>query len=243
MTYSVPTDEELLQFLHEHPEYFEGPVDALVLKKELRQRFEAYARALDPENYERLRERVEAYREKERARLREEIGELEAQRRREQKQLEQISWEMNKLEKELGRLEERIRALSGEESEGKSAPLVRSWYQSAYVFLFLDFLGVLFLYVGLILNEGLTLSYIVVGLLCVAGGFFLAYGGGRESVPDLSRKLETRERLTERKRQFSEISRIKRVTLAERKRAGLKAVGELNDKIHVNLQRINEFNH
>lgn len=242
MKYSVPTDDELLGFLHQNPEYFEGPADALVLRKDLRHRFEAYARALDPENYERLRERVEAFREKERARLREEIDELEQKRRKEERELEQVSWEINKLEKELQRLEERIQALAGEEPQ-RSPKQGRSWYNSAYLFLFLDFLGILFLYVGIILNEGLTLSYILIGLLCVAGGFVLAYGGRPESTPNLSRKLETREKLSERKRQFREISKIKRVTLAERKRAGLQRISELNDKIQANLQRINEFHH
>ena len=233
-------DDRLLGFLAEHPEFFEGTMDALVLRKDLRTSFESYAQAIDPVSYEKLRARVEAYREQEKERLQDEIGQWERERKRAESHLQEVSRELQKLERELRRLEQRIQALPREVPEAAAGP---AWYNSIFVFLFLDFLGVLFLYAGILLNKALDFSYILAGLICVAAGFFLAYGGpSRPAESPLPRSLEMREKLAHRKKQFREISKIKRVTLEERKKVALGKIRELNENIEANLMRINEYN-
>lgn len=226
--------ETIEKFLDEHPEYFEAGADGFSIRRDLRGVVDDYARALDPAEYEEIQRRVEQYREKQKEKLQSKLGELLRQRKREENHLEQIQWEMRQLEKELERIRQRIEKV--EVPEHIRTP--RSWYNSGYVFVALDFAGVIFLYVGIILNERLTLSYVLIGLMCIVMGFLLQRGGDSEPVSTGSAAHPVADVLNK----FRQISKIKRVTLQERKRIALGKISELNGQIESNIARLNGYN-
>ena len=232
--------ELLVRFIDEYPEYFEGPVDARLLRGDLRPLFEEYAQAMDPEEYAELRRQVEAYREKEKKRLQEEIEVFSRERLREKKRLDEILDELKRFEKQFHKLDRQLEELRQEDTVEAPRPR-KAWYNSPYVFLVLDFLGVFFLYVGIILHERLTVSYVVLGILSISMGFFL-----QQSDPSFARLPDPRveslkEQLINRKTEVKQISRIKHVTLSNRKRTAQSRIAELNRRIEGNLQLIREY--
>lgn len=229
----------LCEFLEQHPEYFEGPRDALLLRPDLRPLFEEYAQAMDPEEYHDLKRRVEEFREQKKKDLQTEINAFLRQREEEEASLAEIQEELGKFEKEVCRLQRRLDQAI-QEDEGTAVVSGKAWYSSGYMFLFLDFLGVFFLYIGIILNERLTLSYVVMGVVSIALGFFFQQSGSaarRVTSPDIE---QLKSEIHHRQAEIKQISKVKRISLTNRKKVALRRISELNQKIEDNLLRINE---
>ncbi|MEX0322888.1 MAG: coiled-coil domain-containing protein [Puniceicoccaceae bacterium] len=233
--------ELLDRFLQDHPEYFEDMGDAFSLRGDLRSIFEEYAQAMDPDEYEELRRKVEDYRKKEKSRLQEEIEKLIKERKKEEERLNGILSDMENLENEVSRLETQLHELT--EARNESARMQqKSWYNSGYTFLILDFLGVVFLYIGVILKERMAISYVLVGIFSIGLGFFLQQGGS-QAKPATNPALDgVRQDLTRKWNEMRQIFKVRKVTLATRKKSTLAKVDEVNRKIERNLEKINEYN-
>lgn len=229
---------KLQQFIDSHREYFDGDPEALFLRPDLRRLFDQYAQAMDPEEYSELKRRVEEFRESEKKRLQEEIEKLVRQRQEEEQVLEGIMGELNKFHKELQRIDRELSQLT--EPESVPLPSRRSWYQSGYLFLLLDFLGVFLLYIGIILNEKLTMSYVILGMASIILGFILQ-GGAPSMTNTTSQAVDSlKEDLSRRKTEVEHFSRIKKMSLMNRKTIALGRIRDLNREIEVNRAKMNE---
>lgn len=230
---------EIENFLDEHPDYFENSKDGLLVRKDLRSMMDSYARAMDPSEYDELKNRVATFRAREKERLQSQIGQWVRERKEEESELEGILWELNKLEKELRKVSDGLKAISDKENAHSAVRIKKHWYNSGYVFVALDFFGVSFLYAGIILNEKLTMSYVILGVICIAVGFMLQRGGADSGNPASSSGPVISGETFDKLKRFG---RIKRVTLNERKKVALGKIAELNRKIERNLDRINGIN-
>ena len=231
---------KLQEFIDAHGEYFDGPHDARLIRRDLRKLFEEYSQAMDPEEYADLKQRVEDFREFEKKRLQEEIEVLVKEREHEETVLQGIMGELDTFQKELLRLDKELETLMREEKPVKAMGR-RAWYHSGYVFLMLDFLGVFLLYIGIILNEKLTMSYVMLGLASIALGFMLQ-GGGPPAENRASAGVNgLKDELMHRQSEVENFFKLKKMSLRNRKKIALGKIHELNRQIEANMTRINEY--
>lgn len=231
----------LTRFLDSNPEYFEELGNTFSLRGDLRPIFEEYAQAMDPVEYEDLRRKVEAFRKQEKTRLQEKIERLVKVRKQEENQLSSIVTEMNKLEVEVNQLEKQLNEITNSRSS-QNHFTGKSWYNSGYTFLMLDFLGVLFLYIGIILKERLTMSYVLMGLFSISLGFYLQQSSSQVKRATSPAMDSVRQDLSHRWTEMRQIFKVRRVTLLTRKKSTLSKIEEVNKKIDINLQKINDYN-
>ncbi|MFO7724704.1 MAG: hypothetical protein R6V45_04060 [Oceanipulchritudo sp.] len=230
----------LQEFIDAHGEYFDGPREALLIRRDLRKLFEEYSQAMDPEEYADLKQRVEDFREFEKKRLQEEVEALVRDREKEERVLQEIMGELDSFEKELLRLDKELEKLEREKKPLKG-PGKRAWYHSGYIFLLLDFLGVFLLYIGIILNEKLTMSYVMLGMASIALGFILQGGAPRRESQSTPAVTGLRDDLLKRKNEVENFSKLKKMSLRNRKKIALGKINELNRQIEGNMTRINEY--
>lgn len=231
-------DKELQAFIAKHGEYFEGEPDAMVLRRDLRRLFDQYAQSMDPEEYASLKGKVEAFREKEKKRLQAEVDALVKLRKQEEAALQTISKDLLEFRKELGRIDKELRKI--DDAAPRPVRQKGSWLQSNSVFLALDLTGVVFLYMGIILHHKLTLSYIVMGIACILAGFLFQGSGGSQE-PSLSPNLQSmKQELLRRKGEVQQFSKLKKMSLQNRKTIAINKIQALNRQIDVNLARIDE---
>lgn len=231
----------LTRFLDSHPEYFEELGNTFSLRGDLRPIFEEYAQAMDPVEYEDLRRKVEAFRKQEKSRLQGKIEKLVKVRKQEESELSSIVSQMTKLEGEVNQLEKQLNEITRSNGSGAHA-VSKSWYNSGYTFLLLDFLGVLFLYIGIILKERLTMSYVLMGLFSVSLGFYLQQSSAQVKRATSPAMDNVRQDLSHRWMEMRQIFKVRRVTLLTKKKSTLSKIEEVNRKIESNLQKINDYN-
>lgn len=231
---------KLQEFIEAHGEYFDGPQDARLIRRDLRKLFEEYSQAMDPEEYADLKQRVEDFREFEKKRIQEEVEGLVKEREKEEQVLQGITAELDTFQNELLRLDKELEKLMREEKPVKVVGK-RAWYHSGYIFLMLDFLGVFLLYIGIILNEKLTMSYVMLGLASIALGFILQSGAPRPESGTSPAVDGLKDDLLKRKSEVENFSKLKKMSLRNRKKIALGKIHELNRQIEVNMTRINEY--
>jgi len=231
-------DKELIAFLRAHPEYFEGADDSRLIAHDLRSTVEAYALALDPSEYEALRAKVADFRAKEEARIHSEIAKLTEQMERERAIYDEVVKELAESEAKLKSMEQELQEVlvavegrgrgSGTGSGGKS-----------YFYLILDFIGILFLYVGFILSDKPLVSYIVAGVFCILAGFILQQKGRADSRGGISVMAKIGNDMRARNDRSVAVWSIKKHTLNGRKKLALSSINECDRKIQEQLSRIN----
>lgn len=230
--------ESLRSFMREHPEFFEAHSDYWRLHKDISAIMQRYAQALDPEEYEQLRLKMEEVRIRERSRIQKEINEWLIDRSREEEVLKETEEDLRKLQAKLRQIEVRI-----DKARLAIEPVkiwAKQWYHSGLVYLCLALMGVVFLYLGIILNKRISPGYVISGLACIFMGFVL------QRHPSANGSSEQQQRqlveVTEEERRFMQITRIKKATLMERKKVANKSVSSLNAKIDAHLAKLEILN-
>lgn len=229
----------LQSFVHDHPQFFEEKDGYWRLNTDIRDLMDRYARAYNKEEYDRLRVLVEEAKEKERERLQNEVGKWTLECAAEKEKAQQIERQLKHIEQLLHSSKKRVEQV---ELSSKPIPIPqRSWYHSGVVFLALAFSGVFFIYLGIIFNERVSMSYLLGGISCLGFGIYLQSGGPRipatqENVGKLSVRIIKDEQSS------MKIVRIKRATLLERRRVANQTVASLNRKINNSIAKQNTLN-
>ncbi|MCZ6672803.1 MAG: hypothetical protein O7C75_07680 [Verrucomicrobia bacterium] len=229
----------LQTFVNEHPEFFEEKDGYWRLSPDIRDLMDRYARAYNKDEYNRLRVLVEEAKEKERQRLQSEIDKWTMECAEEQQKAHQIELQLQGIEQKLHLSKRRVKDA---ELSSKPVPVLpRSWYHSGAVFLILALSGVSFIYLGIIINERVSMSYLLGGISCLVGGFYIQSGGPRiqstqESVGVLQASVIKVEQSS------MKIVRIKRATLLEKKRVANQSVASSNRKINHSIAKLNTLN-
>ena len=165
-------DKELIEFLSAHAEYFEGAKDCRLITHDIRSMVEAYALALDSAEYEELRSKVADFRAKQELQVQLEIKQLAQQIERERAAYDDVMRELASSEAKLKKMQQEldeVQQLSrGDDQSGGSGQTGKSHF-----YLILNFIGILFLYVGFVLSENPVVGYIVAGIFCILAGFVL----------------------------------------------------------------------
>ncbi|MBC2594988.1 hypothetical protein H5P28_12040 [Ruficoccus amylovorans] len=212
-------------FIRQHPEYFEAHGSYLVLRHDLSPLMEKYARAIDSEEFERLRQQVEAIHQQERTGLQQQLDDLRQQHQNATARQLQLQNNLHSLDRAIAQTHyaARLSSLSTlEDMTGK-------WYRSPTLCLTIDIFGLIMLYIGLIMGTTISLSSTVLGIACIGLGFTLyEQPASFRKIPSMNR-FGTMSPLD--RENMDKITRIKRITLVEELRNEQKRVRFLNSQI------------
>ncbi len=225
----------LQNFVDEHPEFFQETNGYWRLNSDIKELMDGYARAYDSEEYDRLRILVEEARALERDRLQLEIDEWTRDCAREQEKAEQIELQLQTVVK--GLIESERRFEQAKEASKPGPVPQKSWYHSGAVFMALAFSGLSFIYLAIILNDRISMSYLISGLCCLAAGIYLQSGGPKVQL-DSSGTAAINAGIIKEEQNFLRIARIKRATLVERKRIANQTMATFNRKIKRSIAKL-----
>ncbi|MFP4157351.1 MAG: hypothetical protein ACLFU4_07005 [Opitutales bacterium] len=231
------TDELLLEFLEQNPQYFTGAPDAQFIREDLRRSVEAYARAIDPEAYERLTERVLEFQANARAAMKEKMAELAREKERQARLLREAEHESREFEAKMKELREEMKKYRyADAAAGAGA---RTGGALDYLYLLLDILGIGFLYAGFILTDQINYSLGFAGFVLLFTGLFLYAGGsGKGNSAHNTRKSEVYEKLQARFEKVQDVWKLKQFALEQRISASRQEIRKIDLKMQACLQKV-----
>ncbi len=226
----------LQTFVKEHPDFFEEKDGYWRLSSGISDLMERYARAYNKTEFDQLRALVEEAKEKERERLEEDIEKWKLKCAEEQQKAEEIELQLRRIQQGIKTTEQRVEQIK---LASKPVPIPpRSWYHSGVVFLTLALSGVFFLYLGLILSDQVSMSYLFGGFTCLAFGLYLQSGNSKlQPVPEGAGQYHAGAIKAEQG--AIKIARIKSATLMERKRIANQTIATFNHEIHRSNAKLN----
>lgn len=229
----------LQRFVDEHPEFFEERAGYRRLHADIRDLMDRYARAYDKAEYDRLKLRVEEARKQERERLQNEIDQWTAECAEAQQKADEIDLELQAISKKLKVSHSRIE--TAEEARKPIPVPQKSWYHSGAIFMLLALSGVTFIYLGIIFNERVSVSYLMSGIVCLVLGFYLQFGGSGVD-PNRGDAVTMQLSIIKQEQGFVKIAKIQRATLMERRRINIQTVDTYKRKIHHSMANLNILN-
>ena len=229
----------LEQFVQSHPEFFEVQDGYWRLNGDIRELMDRYARAYDKAEYDRLKVLVEEAKEKERERLQREIDRWTAECAEEQEKADEIEAQLQAISGNLDTSKKRIETA---EKARKPIPVSpKSWYHSGAVFLILALLGVTFIYLGIVFNNQVSMSYLLAGITSLGLGIYFQSGGPKVD-PNQGEIVVRQSTIIREQQGFVKIARIKQATMVERKRLSLQSVAAYKRKINRSIAKLNILN-
>lgn len=229
------TDEKLIHFLSQHPEYFDGPKDQKTIRRDIRAAVDLYARSMDAAAYDALRRKVLQFQQHTEERLKRKMAYLIEKKAEEEKRLNELLDEFKKYEGRLSELNSEI-----SQYQTKKEKLVSETQDSDadYKFLILDVIGILLLYNGVILNEQVEMSFVIMSVLCFVGGFLMQKKSKKRVEEQMGPMDALSERLDERCSRLQEMWQIKEVSLTQKKKASMEKIRLFDAEINMILNRI-----
>ena len=229
------TDERLIQFLSQHPDYFDGPKDQQTIRKDIRAAVDLYARSIDPQMYEALRRKVMQFQQHAEERMKRRMAQLIDQKADEERKLKELLAEFKNYEgrladlnHEIGQYQTKKETLESETQSGGAD------YKSLVLFV----VGILSLYRGVMLYERVEIGYVITSVLCFLGGFLLQKKSKKGVAEQIAPMDALSERLTARCSKLQDMWRIKEVSLTQQKKASLQKIRQLDAEINMILNRI-----
>ena len=227
---------ELKKFFQQHPEYFERSDDGHLIASNLQSLVDAYALAMDAKDYESLRVKVADFRAKEDAKLKQEVEILNKKLEKEKVIYNQVIQELADSEKKLAEMQAELDQVI--EMNKPKAKSIKSGKLGGYLYLFLYFVGILFLYIGFILSDRPVFVYVVAGMVCfVAGLMFSPRGSGsKQKVSPIVSRVS--DQLHDRNVRIKNVWDIKKQLLYDRKKLALSKINECDAIIQEKLSHI-----
>lgn len=164
-------NKKLQEFVAAHPEFFDKKGDCFVLRSDIHSLVEQYARMVDPDEFERVRQLVASIQQDHREELeqliranREEVLQRKGQLQEYQLQLQQHDDQINKVKGEVAGLKVEISQL------GKDR---KPFYTSSLVFWLLAAMGIGCMYIGFFITMTGASAFLPVGLVLLVLGVVL----------------------------------------------------------------------
>ncbi|MCH8473727.1 MAG: hypothetical protein LAT55_00685 [Opitutales bacterium] len=164
-------NKKLQEFVTSHPEFFERKGDCFVLKSDIHHLVEEYARLVDPDEYERVRQLVAAVQRDHREELEQEIRASQEEILRQKQQLSQYQLKLQKHDDEMNRVKGEISGLKVKMSQ--MMKVQKPIYASALVFWLLAAIGVGCMYIGFFFTMAGASAFLPVGLVLLLLGLML----------------------------------------------------------------------
>ncbi len=227
-------NDSATDFIRQHPEYFESRGSYMVLRQDLRPLMEKYARAIDNEEFDRLRKQVATIHHQERMELQHELDDLRIQHQEATERIQHLRKNLHELDQEVARY-----TAFRSPHRGNQSSLPPGWLRSPTFCLTLDIFGLILLYIGLIMGKSISLSSTILGIACIGLGFSFY------EQPQADRALppEEPELMSDSEREnVDKITRIRRTTLAEELRNEQKRQRMLNSQIMAHENSVNQLN-
>ena len=120
---------------------------------------------------------------------------------------------------------------------GRKSP----WYLVAIGMIGASLSGVTFIYLGIIFNERVSVSYLMSGIVCLVLGFYLQFGGSGVD-PNRGDAVTMQLSIIKQEQGFVKIAKIQRATLMERRRINIQTVDTYKRKIHHSMANLNILN-
>jgi hypothetical protein len=232
-------NKKLREFVAEHPEFFEKVGDCFVLKKDIHFLVEQYARMVDAEEFERVRQLVASIQKDNYAELEQEIQTC-------QNEIGQKKIQMNNLIRQLDLNDEEMHLLQIEMARTKEMVARKSkgdkpFYYSSSVFWLLASIGVGFMYVGFFISISGATTFLLVGFL-----FFMAsivvQGWQGASHPPIGAWIDTFKLEIEALESKQHILKVRRATFLQQKNVAKEAIDNLERNIRNCKHKINILN-
>jgi uncharacterized coiled-coil DUF342 family protein len=229
-------DAQLLEFLQKHPEYFTGKHDDKSIRSDLRADVESYARAIDPEGYEQLTQRVLEFQEHSRNKMKERMAQLVREKELHHQSLQELENEFADYEAKIQELKDEMRRYRADANTPSQSQVKNG--NMDYFFLMLDIMGIVFLYLGFILSERIDISYVFLGCLLLTSGIWLHRGGWSRTIKQEALSNDLYEKIQTRFEQLQNVWKLKKLTLQQRKSDCIQKIDLINQEIRKNLHSI-----
>lgn len=160
--------EVLQEFVRSHPEFFKKTGDYYVLRSDIDDLVEQYARILDNDEYERVRALVESIRKENEEQREYDIREAKDEINRLKSMISKIGIQFEEQEDILLDIKQRIARIRAELENLSNAK--KPWYHSNIVFLLLMGSGLVMMYIGITIHINTASNYLFLGAFqCLLG--------------------------------------------------------------------------
>ncbi len=222
----VAMSDVLQQFVGSHPEFFEKTGDSYVLRADIHDLVEQYARLVDNDEFERVRALVESIRKEHQEQREEGIRKNKNEIKRLRLEIPMIATHLDEQEDAIREMDQRIVEIRMEIDRMSIAKI--PWYHSSFVFWLLMGCGLGTMYIGISLRVNGASSFLIFGaFLCVLGCVL------QNTQPPLDQAkgarighLREKQGLLESQKQ---IEKIKRATFLQQKSIAKQSIQDLQD--------------
>jgi len=231
-------DLQLIEFWRQHPEYFTGDANNQNIRADLKSSIEAYSKAIDPECYDELAQKVLEFKAHSLAQKQERMAELVKGKEAHRRTLNDVESEFRNYEAKILELRDEMRRYRRDQVQSEATSSKKG--RGDYFFVVLDIVGIIFLYAGFILSDEIDYSLLSMGCMFFVASFYL-YRGGRShktaTASNFSEDLATR--IQSRYEHVQEIWTVKKLTLQQRKKESLLQLKLIDEEIRETLQGLN----
>jgi septal ring factor EnvC (AmiA/AmiB activator) len=226
--------EILKKFVGEHPQFFEKNGDCYVLRSDIHDLVEQYARLVDNDEYERVRGLVESIRQEAQEQLANDASRKKREINRLQSEVPQIVAELDQQEASIREIDEQIAEIQ-REVERRSITKI-PWYYSSLVFWLLLASGIGIMYLGISVRVNGASSFLLFGaFLCVLGCVL------QSSEPPLQQTQSARiVQLREKQGQLEskkQLAKVKRATLLQQKSVAKQRIQDLQTAMRNSFEK------
>jgi hypothetical protein len=229
-------DDQLIDFLQKHPEYFSGDAGAQSIRSDLKSAVETYAKAIDPIAYEELSQRLLDFQAHSRAQLQERMAKLIKEKEEHSRHLKSIEIEFSAYQSKIAKLRNEMSRYQADQRESNRSGSKRA--RGDYLFVILDIAGIIFLYAGFILSEQIDYSIVLMGCMFFIAGFWMHRGGRSKAVIPTDFSGELKAKIQSRYDYVQEIWAVKKLTLQQTKKESLDRIELIDREIRKSLQGI-----
>jgi len=163
--------DQLRKFVSKNPNFFEKKGSHYVLHSDIHDLVKEYARLVNPEEFERVRDMMDTIRKDNSADLGSAIRENKAEILSLKEKLPQITDSIQSYDNEIRATDIKMDKLQSEIADRSRE--YTPWYYSSLAFWALAFLGVGFTYIGIFVATSGASSFLPIGAMCLLGSVWL----------------------------------------------------------------------
>lgn len=164
-------DKKLQEFVSAHPEFFLKTGDTFVLKPDLHELVEQYARMVDPDEFERVRQLVRSIQKDHREHLEQDIRASQEEIDRQKEYSKQVLKQLDAYDAEMDEVKNKIAEIRLKMAEYSKDR--KPFYYSSTMFWLLAAMGVACIYVGFFITVSGAATFLPIGFAFLLTGVTL----------------------------------------------------------------------
>lgn len=226
--------DKLQEFVASHSEFFEKTGDCYVLKPDIHDLVEQYARLVDPDEFERVRQLVVTIQKDNREQLEQDIRASQEEMARKKQQMPEVHTQLDQCENEIGDLKRKMAEVEAEIAGHLKD--YRPFYYSSFFFWLLAAAGIGCMYIGVFITVSGASSFLPLGLMFLITGVVLQSRQGSDNRPESLRVGNLKMEL-QRLESKLHVLNVRRATFLQQKSVAKQAIDQLQKRIRNSEQK------